>query len=235
MPHLTYEKETTGLVVIDPYNDFISEGGKLWERLKGVAEANQCIPHMLQVLNAARDADIRVFYALHRRYRPGDYESWKYVAPIQKAAWSRKSFEYGTWGGEIRTGFEPHAGDVVAAEHWCSSGFANTDLDLLLKKHSIHKLIVIGLIAHTCVEATVRYAAELGYEVTVVKDATASYSEEHMHASLEVNIPNYANAVVTTNEIVSATASPDGAEVGARFRLRALHYKQAAAFREEMV
>ena len=56
----------------------------------------------------------------------------------------------------------------------------------------------LGLIAHTCVEATVRYAAELGYEVTVVKDATASYSEEHMHAALEVNLPNYANAIVTT-------------------------------------
>ena len=216
MPQLTYEKEITGLVLIDPYNDFISEGGKIWDRIKKVAEENQCVPHMLQILEAARKSEIRVFYAMHRRYRPGDYETWKYIAPIQKAAWSRKSFEYGTWGGEIRAGFEPQAGDVVAAEHWCSSGFANTDLDLLLKKHSIHKLIVIGLIAHTCVEATVRYAAELGYEVTVVKDATASYSEEHMHAALEVNIPNYANAVVTTNEIVSATASPDGAEVGAR-------------------
>ena len=40
---LTYEKEITGLVVIDPYNDFISEGGKVWDRLKGVAEANQCL------------------------------------------------------------------------------------------------------------------------------------------------------------------------------------------------
>src|SRR6202051_3680285 len=49
-------------------------------------------------------------------------------------------------------------GDIIALEHWCSSGFANTDLDLQLKKHGIHQLIVIGLIAHTCVEATVRYA-----------------------------------------------------------------------------
>jgi ureidoacrylate peracid hydrolase len=72
---------------------------------------------------------------------------------------------------------EHQLGDIVALEHWCSSGFANTDLDLQLKKHSIHQLIVIGLIAHTCVEATVRFAAELGYEVTVVKDATASYSD----------------------------------------------------------
>jgi nicotinamidase-related amidase len=43
-------------------------------------------------------------------------------------------------------------------------------------EHGIHQLIVTGLIAHTCIEATVRYAAELGYEVTVVKDAAADYS-----------------------------------------------------------
>src|SRR5262244_1953015 len=45
-----------------------------------------------------RRAQLRVLYALHRRYRPGDYETWKYIAPVQKAAWSRKTFEYGTWG-----------------------------------------------------------------------------------------------------------------------------------------
>jgi ureidoacrylate peracid hydrolase len=68
----------------------------------------------------------------------------------------------------------PAPGEIVASEHWCSSGFANTDLDLQLKKHGVHQLIVIGLIAHTCIEATVRYAAELGYDVTVVRDALFS-------------------------------------------------------------
>jgi ureidoacrylate peracid hydrolase len=207
MNKVTYEKESTALLVIDPYNDFVSEGGKLWNRVKAVAEANQCVPHMLQVLTAARKAKLRVFYALHHRYRPGDYETWKYIAPIQKAAWLRKTFEYGTWGGEIRSEFEPQPGDIVAAEHWCSSGFANTDLDLQLKKHGVHQLIVIGLIAHTCIEATVRYAAELGYEVTVVKDATADYSDEEMHAAPDVNLPNYASAILTTDEIVDLIAS----------------------------
>src|SRR5262245_64301422 len=145
MPQLSYEKQLTALLVIDPYNDFISEGGKLWDRLKAVAEANGCVPHMLQVLNAARKVGLRVFYAPHRRYRPGDYETWKYIAPVQKAAWSRKVFENGTWGGEIRSEFAPRPGDIVALEHWCSSGFANTDLDLQLKKHGIHQLVVIGL------------------------------------------------------------------------------------------
>ena len=204
MPDVTYENDITGLLVIDPYNDFISEGGKVWDRLKGVAEANGCIPNMAAILEAARSADIRVFYALHHRYRPGDFDTWKYVAPIQRAAWMRKTFEYGTWGGELRSEFEPQPGDVVAQEHWCSSGFANTDLDLQLKKHGIHKLIAVGLIAHTCVEATVRFAAELGYEVTMVKDATADYSGEEMHAALHINIPNYATAVVTAEELVRA-------------------------------
>jgi ureidoacrylate peracid hydrolase len=207
MAQVTYDKQLTALLVIDPYNDFISEGGKVWDRLKVVAEANGCIPHMAQVLNAARKAELRVFYAMHHRYRPGDYETWKYIAPVQKAAWSSRVFEYGTWGGEIRSEFTPQPGDIVALEHWGSSGFANTDLDLQLKKHGIHKLIVIGLIAHTCVEATVRYAVELGYEVTMVSDATADYSDNEMHAALDVNIPSYASAIVTTHQIVEAISS----------------------------
>src|SRR5215468_1113644 len=98
------DKKIGSLLVIDPYNDFISAGGKIWDRIKAVAEANNCVANMLQVLKASRSAGLRVFYALHHRYRPGDYETWKYIAPIQKAAWEHKSFEYGTWGGEIREG-----------------------------------------------------------------------------------------------------------------------------------
>ena len=56
-------------------------------------------------------------------------------------------------------------------------------------------------------EAIVRYAAELGYEVTMVKDATASYSDEEMHGALDIKIPNYASAIVTTNEVVDAISS----------------------------
>ena len=162
------------------------------------------------------EAGIRVFYALYHRYRPGDYKTWKYIAPIQKAARKGKAFEDGTWGGEIRSEFRPEPGDIVGQEHWCSSGFANTDLDLLLKKHGIHKLIVIGLIAHTCVESTVRFAAELGYDVTLVKDAIADYSDEFMHAALVTNLPNYASSVVTTKEAVDLLSGAKALGVSAQ-------------------
>jgi nicotinamidase-related amidase len=55
----------------------------------------------------------------------------------------------------------------------------------------------------------VRYAAELGYDVTVVKDATADYSDEMMHAALDINIPNYASAIVTTSQIVASISAAD--------------------------
>ncbi len=54
MNNLEFDKEITALLLIDPYNDFISEGGKLWDRIKTVAQANDCIAHMLQLLTATR-------------------------------------------------------------------------------------------------------------------------------------------------------------------------------------
>lgn len=109
--------------------------------------------------------------------------------------------------------FSPWPESILAYEptwlHWCSSGFANTDLDLLLKQHGIQQLIVVGLIAHTCVDATVRSAVDLGYQVTVVKDATASYSDEHMRAALDIHIPNYASAILTMSEVVTEIANAD--------------------------
>ena len=47
MAEMIYDRETAALLVVDPYNDFISQGGKIWDRIKGVAEANDCVPNML--------------------------------------------------------------------------------------------------------------------------------------------------------------------------------------------
>src|SRR5258708_2100926 len=64
-----FEKDLTGLLVVDPYNDFISEGGILWPLVKEIAEAVHCVPNMLAILQAARAAGVRVFFAPHHRDR----------------------------------------------------------------------------------------------------------------------------------------------------------------------
>jgi nicotinamidase-related amidase len=205
---LTYEPELTGLLIVDPYNDFLSTGGKLFELSRSTLEANDVVEHMRQVLAAARAAGLQVFFAPHHRWRESDLHShWKTIPPIGASADKGRAFADGTWGGSFHPDFEPRAGEVVAHEHWLSSGFANTDLDLQLKKHSVRKVIVIGMRANTCIESTVRFAAELGYEVTLVKDAIGSFGHAEMDASLQFNMPAYANAIVSTGEIVAKLSS----------------------------
>lgn len=209
---LTYEPELTGLLIVDPYNDFLSEGGKLYELSRTTLETHNVVEHMRQVLAAARAIGAQVFIAPHHRWRESDpYSRWKTMPPVQASAAQGRAFADGTWGGSFHPDFEPRPGEVVAQEHWLSSGFANTDLDLQLKKHGLRKVIVIGMRANTCIESTVRFAAELGYEVTVVKDAIGSFGQAEMDASLQFNIPAYASAVVSSDEIV-AKLQPDNQE-----------------------
>jgi nicotinamidase-related amidase len=202
---LTYECEYTGLLIVDPYNDFLSKGGKLYELSRSTLEAHDVVEHMRQVLAAAHAASVQVFIAPHHRWRESDLHlRWKTVVPVQAATARGRVFADGTWGGSFHPDFEPHPGDVVAQEHWLSSGFANTDLDLQLQKLGIRKVIVIGMRANTCIDSTIRFAAELGYEVTLVKDAIGSFGQPEMDAALQFNFPAYANAIVSTEEIVAA-------------------------------
>ena len=57
--------------------------------------------------------------------------------------------------------------------------------------------------ANTCIESTVGFAAELGYDVTLVRDAIGSFGAAEMDASLQFNMPSYVNAIVTTDELVT--------------------------------
>jgi nicotinamidase-related amidase len=108
------------------------------------------------------------------------------------------------WGGDWHPEFVPQPGDVVIQQHWGQNGFANTDLDLQLKQRGIEKIIVVGMVANTCIEATARCAAELGYHVTLVRDATAAFSPEAMHAAHEINGPTFAHAILTTDAVIAA-------------------------------
>ncbi|MGD0886258.1 MAG: isochorismatase family protein [Thermodesulfovibrionales bacterium] len=107
-------------------------------------------------------------------------------------------------GGEWYPDFVPQEGDITIKEHWGQNGFANTDPDFQLKQHGIIKVIVIGLLANTCSESPGRYAMELGYHVTLEKDATAAFSKDRMRAAHELNGPNFAHAILTTAELVTA-------------------------------
>jgi nicotinamidase-related amidase len=98
----------------------------------------------------------------------------------------------------------PQAGDIVVKEHWAQSGFANTDLDFHLKQHGITHVVAVGMLANSCIESTGRFAMELGYHVTLIRDATAAFSDEYMHAAHDLNGPTFAHAILTTPELLAA-------------------------------
>jgi len=67
---------------------------------------------------------------------------------------------------------------------------------------SVEKIILVGFVANTCIEGTARFGMELGYHVTLIKDATAAFDREGMHAAHEVNGPRFAHAILTTDELL---------------------------------
>jgi nicotinamidase-related amidase len=204
MPNPVYDVERTALLLVDPYNDFLSDGGKLFPMLRDTAADVRLLDNLRATVIAARKADIQVIYVPHRRWQPGDYDNWDHPNPTQRLVQQRHTFAKGTWGGEWHPDFVPQEGDIIVHEHWGQSGFANTDLDFQLKQQRVTHVIVIGLLANTCIESTSRFAMELGYHVTLVRDATAAFTKEMMRAAHELNGPTFAHEILTTAELVAA-------------------------------
>ena len=202
-----YQSEHTALLIVDPYNDFMTEGGKMYAITKPTADSVNFYSNMRKLLPAVRSAGIQVFVVPHHRSRPDDFEKWQHVNPIQRQSADMQSFAVDTWGGEWNPEFGPRPGDVIVHEHWAQNGFAGTDLDAQLKQHGIQKIVLVGFIANSCVEATARYGMELGYHVTLIKDATAAFNPEGMEAA-RVNSLLFAHSSLTTEELLAALPHP---------------------------
>jgi len=204
MPMSAYPIESTALLFIDPYNDFLAEDGKMWPAVSEVALSVDLHANLARVRAAVREVGVPIFILPHHRHQPADFDRWAHLTPSQSAAHGAKLFAVGSWGGEWYPGFGPEPGDVVVKEHWGASSFANTDLDVQLRQRGVTHVIFIGMIANTCIESSARHASELGYHVTLVRDATAAFSAEAMHAAHDVNGPTYAHSILTTAELVQA-------------------------------
>ncbi|MGY4638378.1 isochorismatase family cysteine hydrolase [Pseudomonas sp. TE24901] len=198
-----YPLDRTAYLLVDPYNDFLSEGGKVYPLIKPTADQVNLLDNLRTLDKTVRSLGVQVAIVPHRRWEKGDYDSWNHPSPTQSKIQHMHHFARGEWGGDWHPDFAPQPGDIVAREHWGSSGFANTDLDFRLKQQGITHVIIVGLLANTCIEATARYAVELGYHVTLVRDATAAFGPEFMHAAHELNGPTFAHSIVTTAELAS--------------------------------
>ena len=199
----------TALLLVDALNEFLKPGGKLYAMTKGTAEATNTVEHLKRVTEAARAASILVVYANHHSNTGGDYDGWRHPAPGHRGIQLLGAFEHGSFGVEVIDEVKPQLGDVIAQQHWTSSGFANTDLEYLLGQRGIERVVVAGNRANTCIDSTGRYAVELGFHATLISDAIAAFSEAEMDATIKVNWPAYGHAVVTSEEFIGAISGAD--------------------------
>ena len=124
-----YDPKTTALLCIDFYNDFLSEGGKLWPWVKDMAGQNNLLDNLRTIVLTARELGITIYYVPHHRWEPGDYVNWKYPSPYQLGAAERQAFAKGTWGGTFHSvptqaSFQVTSTlrDELVALHWIGSG-----------------------------------------------------------------------------------------------------------------
>ncbi|CAM4017554.1 cysteine hydrolase family protein [Lederbergia lenta] len=78
-----------------------------------------------------------------------------------------------TKGAEIHETVQPLENEIMIIKHFPNS-FLETDLESKLKEKGITKVIVVGMMTHMCIDATVRAAVDLGYETTLIEDACAT-------------------------------------------------------------
>ncbi|KAI5474366.1 hypothetical protein MNV49_003490 [Pseudohyphozyma bogoriensis] len=197
-------------IAVDLYNDCCHPEGELYPLLKTSIDQSNTVEHLHTVLTAARSVSIPVIYANHHQVVEGDFLGWKREMNVshQRIA-KNKVFEEGSFGVKIYKGLEPVTsnGDICASRHWNSSAFHNTDVDYILRQRGIENVILVGFVANTCLEATARYAYELGYNITMISDATAGFSTEQKDAATNLIWPLFANRVLTTDEWVATLKS----------------------------
>jgi nicotinamidase-related amidase len=209
-PGMAIDKHTA-LVVTDPQNDFLSPEGVTWGVVGESVTENKTVENIETLLKTAKKEGIPVFISPHYYY-PTDH-GWKFEGALEVLMHSIGMFD--RVGPLDLKGFEGSGADwleqykqyindgttVVSSPHKVY-GPENNDLVLQLRKRGINKVILAGMSANLCVEAHMRELLEQGFEVAVVKDASAAAKlpEGDGYAAALTNFRFMANAVWTTSE-----------------------------------
>lgn len=195
--------ESTAIILVCPYNDFLSARGKAWPLVSKVAKDVNLLANLETLVAAGRELGMTIAYAPHHRYKRGSFEDRKYKHPSQVLQTLTHSFKAGGFGSRFYHPIAPREADIVASEHDCSSGFTGTDLHEKLQEANVTHVILAGLLSNTCIEATARSAIDLGYHVTLLEDAVAAWSPEDHEAAVKYHYPKISHAFMKTSELLS--------------------------------
>jgi nicotinamidase-related amidase len=213
---MNINRNDTAVLITDPQNDFLSEKGVAWKLVGDSVKENKTVENIERLFKAAKKNGFEVFISPHYYY-PTDH-SWKFEGTLEKVMHEIKMFDrrgvlsldgFSGSGADWLERYKPFIEDgktVVASPHKVY-GPENNDLILQLGKRNIRKVLLGGMSANLCVDSHMRELIERGFEVAVVKDATAGARHPELGDGYKAALVNFgyiANAVLSTDEVVKA-------------------------------
>ena len=211
--NMKLDLKRTALVVTDPQVDFLSPKGVTWGVVGASVTRNNTVANIEQLFMAAKARDMTVAVSPHYYY-PTDH-GWRFEGALEKLMHKIGMFD--RKGALTTDGFENSGADfmpeykkyindgktIVTSPHKLYGNESN-DLALQLRKHRIDQIILAGMSANLCTESHMRELLEQGFEIAVVKDATAAamLPEGDGYLAALTNFRYMANAVWSTEEAV---------------------------------
>ena len=205
--------ERVALVVTDPQIDFLSTEGVAWGVVGESVKHHNTVENLGRLFVAAKQRGITVAISPHYYY-PTD-KGWQFEGGLEKlmskigmfgrsSAYTTDGFENS--GADFMPQYKQYIHDgktIITSPHKVYGPQAN-DLVLQLRKNHVDQVILAGMSANLCVESHLRELLEQGFEVAVVKDATAGamLPEGDGYLAAIINFRYIANAVWTTDEVV---------------------------------
>jgi nicotinamidase-related amidase len=210
---MALEKGRAALLVVDPQVDFLSPDGVTWGVVGESVTEHNVVENIGRLFRAAKAADMPVVISPHYYY-PHDHR-WSFEGALEKLMHSIGMFDrpgplntenLNGSGADFMAEYKDYIFDgrtVIASPHKIY-GPEQNDAGLQLRKLKVDQIILAGMSANLCVEAHMREFIEQGFEVAVIRDATAGAKvpEGDGYLAALINFRMMANAVWTTDEAV---------------------------------
>lgn len=191
------------LIVIDVQNGFVSKGGSYNLLGMDTSQYEHIIPRIKDLITKCRNAAIPVFYTQAVRESSGIDLLTRTHQILPKAREERIMKKpicvRGTWDAEIVDDIKPLNDDHIVIKRR-DSAFHDTEIGVWLRSLGVDTIIFCGIDTSICVETSLREAFNIGYDVVLISDATASSNHKHYESTLE-NVKGYYGLVMDLQEL----------------------------------